>query len=244
MALIETASIDGFFFERKALRAAARERRDAYRNAHPYPHAVFDGFLGEAFARRLAAAFPGVDHPGWLRREYAQQLRLGQLQRTGFAGVDPAIRHLLAELGSMAFLDFLTELSGAEGLIADPHFGGAGLSLTARGGYLALHADFNRDRRRHLERRLTVLYYLTADWDPAWGGELELWDKDRTECVRHPPLLDRLIVMDHGDEYWHGHPVPLACPPDRARAAVLSYYYVAAPPAAEGDAHGAIWVES
>jgi hypothetical protein len=231
------------FFDRKHLRALAQSRRDAYRDARPYAHAVFDGFLGEAQALTLAERFPGPEHPGWMRRDYREQAaRLGQLQRTGFEGVDPELRHLLAELSGMAFLDFLEALTGIEGLIPDPHFRGAGLSLTLPSGHLALHADFNRDRARHLERKLTVLYYLGKDWDPAWGGALELWDEPRTRCeASYLPALDRLVVMAHGDTYWHGHPQPLACPEGRYRASVAAYFYVAAPTAEEADAHGAIW---
>ncbi len=127
--------------------------------------------------------------------------------------------------------------------IADPHFRGAGLSITLPGGHLALHADFNRDRTRHLSRKLTVLYYLGEDWDDAWGGALELWNEERTRCeASYAPRLDRLVVMDHGDTFWHGHPAPLACPEDRYRASISAYYYVAAAPD-ETDAHGAIWAD-
>lgn len=232
-----------FFLERKALRGLALEGRDRYRDARPYPHAVFDGFLGDAIAATLAERFPGPAHPGWMRRDYREQAaRLGQLQRSGFEGVDPAIRHLLAELSGMAFLDFLSTLTGIDGLVPDAHFRGAGLSLTLPGGHLALHADFNRDRARHLERKVTVLYYLAKDWQPAWGGALELWNEARTSCeASHLPLLDRLVVMAHGDTYWHGHPSPLACPEGHFRAALSAYYYVAAPSTDEADAHGAIW---
>lgn len=233
----------GWFLQRQALRALGLGQRGAYREARPYPHAVFDGFLGETLARELADRFPGPEHPGWMRRDYREQAaRLGQLQRTGFEGVDPALRHLLAELSAMAFLDFLTALTGVEGLIADPHYRGAGLSLTLPGGHLSLHADFNRDRTRHLERKVTVLYYLNRDWQPSWGGALELWDEPRARCeASHLPVLDRLVVMAHGDTYWHGHPAPLACPEGRFRATVAAYYYVAAPSPEEADSHGAIW---
>ena len=116
-------------------------------------------------------------------------------------------------------------------------------SLTLPGGHLALHADFNRDRARHLERKVTVLYYLGKDWQPAWGGALELWDDPRTRCQASIlPLLDRLVVMAHGDAYWHGHPAPLACPPTRFRASIAAYYYAAARSVDEPDGHGAIWV--
>ncbi len=236
-----------FFLDRDPLRVLARAKQESYKSARPFPHAVFDGFLGEAIARSLADAFPRPDHPGWMRRDYAEQsARLGQLQRTGFAGVDGQIRHLLNELSGMAFLDFLSTLTGVEGLIPDAHFRGAGPSLTLPGGHLALHADFNRDRTRHLERKVTVLYYLGKDWEPAWGGALELWDAERTKCESAIlPALDRLVVMAHGDTYWHGHPAPLACPEGRFRASISAYYYVAAPSAGEGeDAHGAIWAKS
>jgi hypothetical protein len=233
----------GFFLDRKALRALGLAHREPYRGARPYPHAVFDGFLGDAIARQLAAAFPGPDHAGWMRRDYREQsARLGQLQRSGFEGVDPRVRHLLAEVSGMAFLGFLEALTGIEGLIGDPHFRGAGLSLTLPGGHLALHADFNRDRTRHLSRQLSVLYYLGDDWQPEWGGALELWDESRTRCeASHLPILDRLVVMAHGDTFWHGHPTPLACPEGRSRRVLSAYYYTAAPSPEDETAHGAIW---
>ncbi len=247
MSVVTRSGVAGpaFFLDRKQLGALARERRDAYRDARPYPHVAIDGFLGGEVALALAEGFPGPEHPGWMRRDYREQAaRLGQLQRTGFDGVDPALRHLLAELSGMAFLDFLSALTGIEGLIPDAHFRGAGPSLTLPGGHLALHADFNRDRTRHLERKLTVLYYLSKDWEPAWGGALELWDEARSRCdASYLPELDRLIVMAHGDACWHGHPRPLACPEGRFRATVAAYYYVAAPSPGEADAHGAIWAK-
>lgn len=232
-----------FFLDRKALRARGLSLRSAWDKARPYPHVVVDGFLGDELARPLAAAFPRPDHAGWMRRDHREQAaRLGQLQRTGFEGVDSRLRHLLAELSGMAFLGFLEALTGIEGLIGDPWFRGAGLSLTLPGGHLALHADFNRDRTRHLARRVTVLYYLAEDWEPSWGGALELWNEARTRCeASHLPLLDRLVVMAHGDAFWHGHPHPLTCPEGRSRNVVSAYYYVAESTSAEDDAHGAIW---
>jgi hypothetical protein len=243
VAIESPASGPSFFLGRKPLRALALEKRAAYGAARPYPHVVIDELLGDALSRSLSAAFPRPDHPGFVRRDYQEQAaRLGQLQRTGFEGVDPALRHLLAELSGMAFLDFLGTLTGIEGLIADPHYRGAGLSLTLPGGHLALHADFNRDRTRHLARKVTVLYYLAEHWEPTWGGALELWDEGRTRCeASYLPLRDRLIVMAHGDTYWHGHPTPLACPEGRFRASLAAYYYVADPSPGDAEAHGAIW---
>lgn len=232
-----------FFLDRRALRPLALAHREAYAKAAPFPHAVLDGFLGDALARELAAAVPGPDHPTWTRKDYDEQAaRLGQLQRSAFEGVDGGIRHLLAELSAMSFIEFLQTLTGVQGLIPDPHFRGAGLHLTLPGGHLALHVDFNRDRFRNLSRRVTVLYYLNPDWQPTWGGDLELWSGDLARCeARIVPVLDRLVVLAHGETCWHGHPEPLACPPGRARAVVAAYFYTADPAPDAPEAHGARW---
>ena len=245
LARVEThGAVEAWAFEREAMAALGRELRDGYATARPYPHVVIDGLLGEARSAALAAAFPGPEHRGWKRRDYDEQAgRLGQLQRSGFSGVAPQLRGLLAELNGMAFLDFLGALTGRRDLIADPHYTGAGLMATLPGGHLALHVDFNRDSARHLDRAVTALYYLPVAWDEAWGGELELWDRTRTRCeVKLAPLRDRLVVMAYGEDHWHGHPAPLRCPEGRFRAVVTAHYYAARAGADDdAQAHGAIW---
>lgn len=231
-------------FDRAALVARGRVLHAGYRDARPYPHVVVDGLLGDARSAALARAFPPPSHPRWKRRDHVEQrARLGQLQRSGFEDVAIELRWLLAELGGLAFLDFLGALTGRRDLIADPHFTGAGPLATLPGGHLAVHADFNRDSARHLDRVVTALYYLPTTWDEAWGGELELWDRARTRCeVRIAPVRDRLVVMAHGDDHWHGHPSPLRCPDGHVRAVVAAYYYAArAAPGDDDHAHGAIW---
>lgn len=245
VATLDEGPLQGpsFFLSRTALRALALAHRDRYGAAPPHPHVVIDGFLGERLASGLAEVFPGATEASWKRRDHLEQAaRLGQLQRKAFEDVPGALRHLLSELSSMSFIEFLETLTGVQGLIADPHFRGAGLHLTLRGGHLALHADFNRDRFRALTRRLTVLYYLNPGWEPAWGGDLELWSRDLARCeTRIAPLLDRLVVMTHGDDHWHGHPAPLECPEGRGRAAVAAYFYTANESPDAPEPHSAIW---
>src|SRR3546814_6396188 len=88
---------------------------------------------------------------------------------------------------SRPFLAFLEALTGIERLIPDPYFEGGGFHEIGRGGYLNVHADFNLNKRLNLRRRLNVLIYLNKDWEPAFGGDLELWDagmKHRVRAVR------------------------------------------------------------
>jgi hypothetical protein len=236
-------SFEPWSFDRAALVSLGRRLSSTYRDARPYPHVVIDGLLGDQRSLALARAFPPPSHPHWKRRDHAEQRRLGQLQRGAFADVAVELRWLLAELTGMAFLDFLAAVTGRKDLIADPHFIGAGPMATLAGGHLALHADFNRDSARHLDRTVTALYYLPTEWDDAWGGDLELWSPDRTACeARIAPRRDRLVVMAHGDTHWHGHPTPLRCPEGHVRAVVAAYYYAArATPGDDDAAHGALW---
>jgi hypothetical protein len=233
-------------FDRAALGALGRTQHGTYVEAQPYPHVVIDGFLGDEASAALARAFPDPAHPGWKRRDYAEQAaRLGQLQRGGFEGVAPELRGLLGELTGMAFLEFLAALTGRRDLIADPHYTGAGPIATLPGGHLALHVDFNRDSARHLDRVVSILYYLPVEWDEAWGGELELWDRGRSRCeVAIAPIRDRLVVMAYGEDHWHGHPQPLRCPDGHLRAVVTAHYYAVRTSGELDDnahAHGAIW---
>ncbi len=229
------------FFDRNALRALALAHRDRYAAAEPFPHAVLDDFLPAQVADALARAFPPPSHPGFMRRDYREQsARLGQLQRRNFAGVDPSIRQRLHDFCGMAFLDFLETLTGRPGLVADPHFRGAGLHCTLPGGHLAMHVDFNRDRTRNLSRAVTAILYVPREWKRDWGGALELRrGADARSAVAIDPMPNRLVVFDHGEDHVHGHPAPLACPEDVFRASIASYYYVAAPLPDDGSAHSA-----
>ena len=235
---------DGWSFDLDAMMAAGKAHRDAYATAPPWPHVVLDGVLGDERSLKIARAFPRASHPGWKRRDYAEQSgRMGQLQRTAFDGVASEVRWLLAELNGMGFIGFLNALTDRRDLIPDPAFTGAGLMATVAGGHLGVHVDFNRDSARHLDRVISILYYAPTTWDRAWGCELELWDRTRARCVtRIAPLRDRLVVLAYGEDHWHGHPTPLACPDTEMRAVVAAHYYAArAQPGDDDNAHGAVW---
>jgi hypothetical protein len=232
------------FFSRVALRDVADRHRDAFAHARPFAHAIIDDWLAPEVVASLVARFPAsADHPYKRVDRDEQSARLGQLQKQGFETVDPYVRVFLSELCGQAFLDFLSRLTGIEGLIADPHFVGAGPQVTLTGGHLALHADFNADRSRSLHRRLSAIVYANADWDDAWGGHLELWPEDLSACaVRIAPLAGRLVVMAHDARAYHGHPSKLACPPDRERRAIASYYFTTARGQDDRPPQSATWV--
>src|SRR4029077_6346348 len=106
-------------------------------------------------------------------------------------------RNLFAELNSQAFLGFLEEMTGMRGLVSDPYYEGGGLHETKRGGHLGVHADFNAHDKLRLERKINLLIYLNEEWDPAYGGRLELWDRQMKDCaVRVEPVFGRAVIFN------------------------------------------------
>ena len=56
---------------------------------------------------------------------------------------------------------------------------------------------------------LRLTGYGVIDYRP---NRSKLIDAGVIRLTVKAPLPDRLVVMAHGDTYWHGHPTPLACP--------------------------------
>ena len=148
-------------------------------------------------------------------------------------------------LNSGPFLAFLERLTGINGLIADPHLRGGGVHIIRRGGKLGIHADFNHHKRLKVFRRLNLLLYLNREWDEAWGGHLELWNRDKTRCCRRiAPVFNRTVIFDTSNFSYHGHPEPLECPQDESRKSLALYYYtVDCPHEIDREPHGTLFVD-
>ncbi|EJL23394.1 2OG-Fe(II) oxygenase [Novosphingobium sp. AP12] len=225
MAFLGLTDLGGYHcFDYDACREAGAAQAARYREADPFPHVVIDDFLDSDFLRGVLAEFPDSSGRDYFDRD--QERLKFQFRPDQCAGAHT--RMLFAELNSRAFLAFLTALTGIRGLIADPYHSGAGLHETRRGGHLGIHADFPHHGRMKVERRLNLLIYLNEDWDPGYGGALELWDQDMKEARRSVlPELGRAVVFSTDRDTFHGHPDPLACPPGKSRRSIATYYYTA-----------------
>ncbi|MCB1616419.1 MAG: 2OG-Fe(II) oxygenase [Pseudomonadales bacterium] len=218
---------DWFFFEADEWLDKAASLHEQYTGAEPFPHILFDDFLPEAVTTRLMSSFPSVNYEGFKQHDNDyQKNKQGRVQENYFRGVDHFVRHMLNEFNGMVFLDFLERLTGIKGLIGDPHFFGGAMHQILPGGKLDVHADFNYDARRDLDRRINVLLYLNQPWQEDWGGHLELWDKDMSKChLRAAPLFNRCVIFNTNSSSFHGHPDPLTCPDGVTRKSIALYYY-------------------
>ena len=225
MSLLELQTVDTYLaFDEAQCRVAGRSLAQEYQSASPFPHIVIEDFLPADLLRKISADYPSAEGKRYYDRD---QERL-KYQYHPTESRSALVRNLLAELNGQAFLGFLEEMTGIEGLVSDPYFAGGGLHETRRGGHLGVHADFNLHDRMKVERRLNLLVYLNEDWESSYGGELELWDRkmERAE-VSVAPILGRAVVFSTTLDSYHGHPEPLACPPDVTRRSIATYYYTA-----------------
>lgn len=214
------------------LSVLAEERSAAYRDAEPFPHIVIDGLFRPEALRAVAADLP--DLAGIPCHDFANKK---QIKRTslGEDGLGPAARAFIHFLNSGPFVAFLEALTDVEeALVPDPGLEGGGYHEIAPGGLLKIHADFRKHPRTGLDRRLNALVYLNEDWDEDWGGHFELWDHAMERCIRRLcPQFNRLVIFSTRADAFHGHPEPLACPPERRRRSVALYYYSNGRPARE-----------
>ena len=214
--------------------------RDQYTEARPFPHIVMDGLFDEQVLDGIIRDFPRPEATAWARFDNALEKKLGFFHEVSV--ISDTIRAFLDALNGFEMLLFLERLTGIEGLIPDPYFGGGGLHQIETGGFLKMHVDFNRHPKLHLDRRLNVLVYLNRDWLPEYGGDLELWDaQTRVREVSIAPLFNRTVVFGTNEVSLHGHPRPLATPPDVTRKSVSLYYYTVGRPD-PSPAHDTIFV--
>jgi Rps23 Pro-64 3,4-dihydroxylase Tpa1-like proline 4-hydroxylase len=224
-AMLHLTPINNYLaLDPRQCRELGRSLSDRYQNAEPFPHIVLDDFVDAEVLRKVLAEFPSSEEKDFFDRDQ-ERLKFQYQPQDISSGL---IRNLFAELNSQAFLAFLEELTGIEGLISDPHFEGGGLHETKRGGHLGVHADFNIHSHLKVERRLNLLIYLNEEWDQEFGGQLELWDRDMKTCaVRVAPVFGRAVIFNTALDSYHGHPDPLNCPVERSRRSIATYYYSA-----------------
>jgi SAM-dependent methyltransferase len=226
--------------------AAPQARRPAFDSAEPFRHLVMDDFLDPGLLAGLEREFPAFErgsaldeHGGLGGKSVVERIReLGP----AYAALDDAVR-------SPAFLQWLAEATGIPDLRYDPWYFGGGTHENRDGQELDPHVDFNRHPETGWHRRLNLIVYLNDEWQPAWGGELELHSNPRSpddRTVRIAPLRNRAVIFETTESSWHGFR-RIALPRDRratTRRSIALYFYTDTRPARElGAPHSTIYIE-
>jgi hypothetical protein len=209
------------------LNARKEEFRKAWATSGPTTRfLVFDNLLDEGWCEKLRQGFHILagKREGTARREH-KHVR-GKAGTPNWERMTDDHRAYFLEVNSPEFCRYMEEVTGIAPITADPTLAGGGLHEIRRGGYLRVHTDFNFHPATQLNRRLNLLLYLNPEWKDEWNGHIELWNEEISRpYLRLAPLSNRALLFETTETSYHGHPAPLATPPDVYRRSMATYYY-------------------
>lgn len=195
-----------------------------FRNNTPFHHIVLDNFV-QGPLTNVVHEIQSVPNDKYDFNEHHQV----QIKKRGLSSLDsmPQLTRTLVQFfQSDRMTHYLSQLTGIQGLRADPSLLGGGIHKTDSGGHLSIHADFNIHPVTGMHRRINLLLFLNPEWVDSWGGHLELWDSLMTACEKSiAPILNRVVIFRITDDAFHGHPDPLQTPDNISRYSLAFYYY-------------------
>ena len=204
-------------------KSVGKSENDNYINAKPFASGYIDGFFDEDKLLDVLNEFPDLTT---IADHNFRNANENKLATKGEYKLGAKAKEFIRFMNSQPFLDFLSEMTGIPNLIPDPELAGGGYHEIKPGGFLKVHADFNKHPTNKLDRRLNVLVYLNKNWEDSFGGHFELWNDNMTEAVtKILPVFNRMAMFSTTSKSYHGHPNKLSCPEDRSRKSIALYYY-------------------
>lgn len=210
----------------------------------PFNHVCIDNFFLPEVADQLSKEFPKYDDPslGFYNNAIENKKVYNRWDK-----FPPLTYQALTMLGREDFLFHVRGLVGNPNkheLWMDYGLNGGGWHMHTRGGKNNIHLDYNIHPKLGQQRKLNIIIYLTPDWDPQWGGGLELWSHDPItngpgELVKTiENKFNRAVIFDTTQNSWHGLPTEISCPPGVIRKSLAAYYVRPAP--ANADPRGKV----
>jgi len=201
-----------------------------YAHAEPWRHVVIDGLFDPAVL--IAAELEQKERAAEVPFYHAYRQVTPEL----WSVTGPASEKVLSLMQSQIMTRLVSEITGISHLETGLSDLQGGVHITNPGGSTAVHRDFLKHPLTGLYHRANVILFLNSSWLPEYGGEFELWDRDRRKCRKKIiPTIGRLVIFESNDTTWHGLPNPLRCPLDRVRLSLTAYFYSREAPPATAD---------
>ena len=201
-----------------------------YKNKKPFPYCVIDNLWDFNLLKNAEKEFNEFqDWDGEKKFAGAIKKRFCETE----SKMPSNIIEILRFCNSSKFIASLEKLTGEKGLIPDPHYRGAGMHSTTKGGFLKMHTDFNWNEDLNLYRRINLLIYLNSKWENNWGGELKFATKNYKGLIIQKsikPIFNRTVIFTTSDISFHGVPESVNSPENIDRKSLILYYYVAKRP--------------
>lgn len=204
-----------YFNEAKIL-----EFKHRYETGLPCKHIVLPDFLDEQFATSLYQNFPKMD----LLNVKRKSINENKKEDYHFERFHPDFLAIKNALATPEFIKIVETITGLKNIITTDDALGAGVHQGTNGSYVDIHIDSNFNPMENLWRRLNLLIYLNKDWKPAYGGNLELWNKEMTECVTTVPCdFNRAVIFLTDETSPHGYG-KINVPEGETRKSFYTYY--------------------
>ena len=195
----------------------------------PFDHWMISDFFDNEVAKQLSKEFIDYNNPteeivhyqGWI----AEKKACNRWDR-----FPPETYRAFFNLLSVDFCKQLSDLTGIYPLYPDVGLHGGGWHMHSQGGRLSVHLDYSIHPKLKLQRKLNLIVYLEEDYNPDWGGSLQLWSHDYEnkkplEKVKEiQPLFNNAIIFDTTQKSWHGFPEPINPPVGKMRKSIALYY--------------------
>ena len=184
-----------------------------YQTTKPYPHMYQDDILDEKVALQIQQEILDLPDSDFDRYDnpFEQKFTLRDKEK-----YPPQLKLLMNYLTSEDFVKKLSIFVGYE-LITDPTKNFWGVHKYRQSDYLDIHVDAGRHPKTQQKKQVTLGLYLSKNWDPSYGCELEIWEGDNCmkdnakiyKCINKiEPKFNRLIIFTCNDYSWHGNPDP------------------------------------
>jgi len=195
----------------------------------PFSHIIIDNFLPIDLAKQLSNEFIDFNSKEWF--VYNNPLENKKALNNWYFFPQHTYQ-FFQHLISPQFVQFLRQSTFCEELTPDCGLHGAGWHIQGNNGKLNVHLDYSLHPKLNMERKINLIYYLSEEWKPEWGGNLEFWSHD--EKNNSPKELikvvenkfNRLLLFDTTQNSWHGFSKPINCPVNVYRKSIAMYYVI------------------
>jgi Rps23 Pro-64 3,4-dihydroxylase Tpa1-like proline 4-hydroxylase len=181
------------------LEPAIHEITAEYRLVERIPSCQIDNLLTPNLAHEIYRRFPSSNEM-MLKRSIKENKHVAA-QMDAF---DPLLEEAVYAFQDPRVLDLIGKITGLEELEPDVDLYAGGISAMSEGAYLRPHLDNSHDKERQRYRVLNLLYYVTPNWEEAYGGSLQLWDDGPRGTPRtFPSRFNSLVIMLTNKSSWH-----------------------------------------
>jgi 2OG-Fe(II) oxygenase superfamily len=183
----------------------AEKLRQEFLANQPFRHVVIEPFLNPESCAQLISEFPPFDQKHAVN-EHGEAGR--HAVHSDLAGLGKAYAQFDRLMSDRDFLALVGRITDIPDVLYDPEYVGGGTHENLDGEELDTHVDFNYHPRTHFHRRLNLIVFLNPEWEPPWGGCLELVRDPFESCSdsrkEFVPIANRAVIFETTEVSWHG----------------------------------------